>query len=62
MIDQALALTVSRLHGHFAGRFRTPDDFVVLTPLTDADGKPADIARNRLCLFVVNIAEDQMPR
>jgi hypothetical protein len=62
MIDQALALTVSRLNGHFSGRFRTPDDFVVLTPLTDADGKPADIARNRLCLFVVNIAEDQMPR
>ncbi|MBL3570521.1 hypothetical protein BV509_12825 [Rhodovulum sulfidophilum] len=62
MIDQALSLAVDRLNGHLAGRFRTGDDVVVLSPLTDAEGKPADAARNKLALFVTAIAEDTMPR
>lgn len=62
MIDQAMQVTVDRLNGHLSGKFRTPDDFVALSPLTDADGKPADLVRNRLALFVVNIAHDAVPR
>ncbi|WP_341366036.1 DUF4255 domain-containing protein [Yoonia sp. BS5-3] len=62
MIDAALSLTAERLNGHLAGRFEAAEDLVVLAPLTDSDRKPSDISRNRLALFVTNIAEDPMPR
>ena len=62
MIDQALTLTVERLNGHLSAQFAAPDDIVVLSPLTDPEGKPADSARNRLALFVTNISEDMVPR
>lgn len=62
MIDQALNLTTDRLNGHLSARFSAPEDIVVLSPLTDADGKPADAVRNRLALFVTNITEDALPR
>ena len=62
MIDRALHVTVERLNGHLAARFRTGEPVVVLAPLTDAEGKPADAVKNRLALFVVNIAEDTVPR
>lgn len=62
MIDAALSLTAQRLNGHLAGRFEAAEDLVVLAPLTDPEGKPSDITRNRLALFVTNIAEDPMPR
>ncbi len=62
VIDAALSLTAQRLNGHLAGRFEAAEDLVVLAPLTDPEGKPSDITRNRLALFVTNIAEDPMPR
>lgn len=61
MIDQALTLTVDRLNGHLSGQFSAPEDIVVLSPLTDADGKPADAVRNKLALFVTNISQDALP-
>lgn len=62
VIDAALSLTARRLNGHLAGRFEAAEDLVVLAPLTDPEGKPSDITRNRLALFVTNITEDPMPR
>lgn len=62
VIDAALSLTAKRLNGHLAGRFEAAEDLVVLAPLTDPEGKPSDITRNRLALFVTNITEDPMPR
>ena len=62
MIDRALNTTVERLNGHLAARFCTGEPVVMLAPLTDAEGKPADTVKNRLALFVVNIAEDTVPR
>ena len=62
MIDRALRLLADRLNGHLKGLYNVPEDLVALTPLTDAEGKPADEARNRLALFVTNISHDAMPR
>lgn len=62
MIDAAMLLIVDQLNGHLAGRFSATEDLVVLAPLTDPEGKPSDISRNRLALFVTNIAEDPTPR
>lgn len=62
MIDQALTLAVDRLNGHLSGQFSAPDDIVVLSPMTDVDGKPADAVRNKLAFFVTNISEDALPR
>lgn len=62
MLDKAMEITVDRLNAHLAGKFRTTDDFVALAPLSDGDGKPADLTRNKLAIFVVNISHDAMPR
>ena len=62
MIDRALRLLVDRLNGHLKGLYKVPEDLVALSPLTDAEGKPADEARNRLVLFVTNVSYDAMPR
>jgi len=62
VIDQAMQITVDRLNGHLAGKFRMSEDFAALSPLTDGEGKPADIVRNRLAVFIVNLAHDAMPR
>lgn len=62
MIDRALSLLVGRLNGHLKALYNVPEDLVALTPLTDAEGKPADQARNRLALFVTNVSHDAMPR
>ncbi|TCM86132.1 DUF4255 domain-containing protein [Rhodovulum steppense] len=62
MIDGALGLVTARLNAHLAARYRVSDDLVVLSPLSDAEGKPAAEARNRLVLFLVNIAHDATPR
>ena len=62
MIDRVLNLVLNRLNGYLAGQFRTSEDIVALSPLTDAEGKPADTVRNKLALFITNIAEDPMPR
>lgn len=62
MIDRALRLLADRLNGHLKGLYNVPDDLVAVSPLTDAEGKPADQARNRLALFVTNVSHDAMPR
>lgn len=62
MIDRALRLLADRLNGHLKGLYNLPDDLVAISPLTDAEGKPADQARNRLVLFVTNVTHDAMPR
>lgn len=35
---------------------------MVLSPLTDAEGKPAEAARDRLAMFLTNIVHDTVPR
>lgn len=62
MIDQALQLVRDRLNDHLRVRFAVAEDLVSLSPLTDAEGKPAQEARNRLALFLINIARDAVPR
>ncbi|WP_296426435.1 DUF4255 domain-containing protein [Yoonia sp.] len=57
-----MTVTVDRLNGFLGGQFSVPEDIVVLSPLTDAEGKPADAARNRLAFFITNITEDTVPR
>ncbi|TCP40175.1 DUF4255 domain-containing protein [Rhodovulum marinum] len=62
MIDSALGLVVARLNAHLSARYKVADDLVVLSPLADAEGKPAAEVRNRLALFLINIAHDATPR
>ncbi len=62
MIDVALELVRRRLDDHLKAKFGTGDSLVALSPLLDEEGKPAAEARNRLVLFLVNIAEDAVPR
>ncbi len=62
MIDRALSLVASRLNQQLRTRFDITDDLVALTGLTDSEGKPAAGARNRLAVFVTNIAEEPAAR
>ena len=62
MIDQAMILIAGQLNAHLGAQFSAADDIVAITPLTDAEGKPAANARNRLALFISNITQDPMPR
>lgn len=62
MIDQTLKLIADRLNAHLSGLFAVSEDLVGVGPLCDAEGKPTAETRNRLTLFVTNIAHDAMPR
>ena len=62
MIDQALRLVATRLNAHLVARYGVQDDLVTLSPLSDAEGKPATNARNRLVIFLTNISHDVTPR
>ncbi|MEM7296088.1 MAG: DUF4255 domain-containing protein [Pseudomonadota bacterium] len=62
MIDQALNLVRDKLDSNLRARFGVSDKLVALTPLVDEAGKPAAEARDRLTLFVINIAQDGIPR
>lgn len=62
MIDLALTLVCDRLNAHLSALFGLSDDLVVLAPLSDAEGRPTPEARNRLALFLTNIAQDGVPR
>ncbi len=44
------------------GQLNSPDDLVVVTSLTDHEGKPAASARNRLVLFVTDVARESAAR
>lgn len=62
MIDICLRLISERLNEYVQGLFRTPEDIVVLSPLVDATGSQAAPTRNRMALFLLNIAHDTVPR
>jgi hypothetical protein len=62
VIDRAISLVAQRLNQHLRGRFGVADDLVAVTALTDAEGKPAVAARNRLVVFVTGITHDAMAR
>ncbi|MDW3223306.1 MAG: DUF4255 domain-containing protein [Paracoccaceae bacterium] len=62
MIDLALGLVAQRLNSHLTARYGVPDELVSISPLVDAEGKPTADARNRLVLFLTNIAQDSTPR
>lgn len=62
MIGQAFQLVTDRLNAHLRTQFSVDEDLVSLSPLTESDGKQAEAARNRLVIFMTNLAEDRMPR
>jgi hypothetical protein len=62
MIDAALGILRDRLNAFLSARFGVSEDLVALAPLSDAEGSPTAETRNRLAMFVTNIAEDGMPR
>ncbi|MBU3030112.1 DUF4255 domain-containing protein [Paracoccus marinaquae] len=62
MIDLCLKLIRDQLNRHLQGLFAVPEDMVVLSPLVDATGKQADETRNRVALFLLNLAQDTVPR
>ena len=62
MIHHAVGLVASRLNQHLKVRLQSPDDLVVVSTLTDHEGKPAAQVRNRLVLFVTDICEETAAR
>lgn len=62
MIDRAVALLTSRLNAYLQARIGTGEDVAVATALTDASGAETVQSRNRISLFVVNLAQDTMPK
>ena len=62
MIDRAVSLVASRLNDHLRARFGIADDLVVVSGLTDAEGRTPPDVRNRLAVFVTNISHDTMAR
>lgn len=62
MIDLTLKLICDRLNAHLSALFSVSEDLVAIGPLNDAEGKPTAEARNRLAIFVTNLAQDSMPR
>lgn len=62
MIDLALTLVCNRLNAHLSAVYSVQEDLVVLAPLSDAEGRPTAETRNRLAMFMTNIAEDTIAR
>ena len=62
MIDRAVNLVASRLNDHLRSRFGIADDLVVVSGLSDAEGKTPPAVRNRLAVFVTGISHDTMAR
>lgn len=62
VIDRAVSLVADRLNQHARRRFDISDDIVSATTLSDPEGKPVQGARNRLVLFVTNIAQETAAR
>lgn len=58
MIDLSLELICARLNAHLRKRFGADNDLVCLSPLVELDGQRAGAARNKLALFLVNVARD----
>ena len=62
MIHHAVGLISTRLNQHLRSRLNSPDDLVAVTNLTDHEGKPAAAARNKVVIFVTDIAEETTAR
>lgn len=62
MIDICLGSVAGRLNTYLQGIFSVSGDMVVLAPLTDSTGVPAAVTRNRIAMFLLNVAPDHMPR
>lgn len=62
MIDVTLKLITDRLNAYLSALFSVSDELVAIGPLSDAEGKPTAESRNRLTVFVTNIAHDTVPR
>ncbi|MEP3891342.1 MAG: DUF4255 domain-containing protein [Hellea sp.] len=62
MIDHAVNLIAQRLNQHLKRKFSSPDDFVVVGGLDDGTGQRPEFSRDRLLLFVTNIAQDTTRR
>jgi hypothetical protein len=62
VIDLTLKLIADRLNAHLSALFSVSEDLVAIGPLSDAEGKPTAESRNRLTIFVTNIAHDTVPR
>lgn len=62
MIDRAMTLVAHRLNAHLRAVFGLSEDVVALSPLVDGEGKTPETARNRLVLFISNIAQDATAR
>ena len=62
MIDRAVSLVTSRLDQHLRQRFEISEEIVAVSGLTDAEGRPASEARNRLVAFIVGISEETNAR
>ena len=62
MIDRAMVLVADRLNAHLRAHYGVREDLVVLSPLVDAEGNLPKIARNRLVMFISNIAHDPTAR
>lgn len=58
MIDHALNLIAQRLNQHLKSKFSSDDDLVIIGGLADDNGQRPEFSRNRLLLFVTNIAQD----
>lgn len=58
MIDLAVSLVARRLNQHLRQQFGAPEDLVAVTGLTDGEGKPTALSRNRIAVFVTNITEE----
>lgn len=62
MIDAALRVVCNRLNAHLSALYGVTEDLVALAPLSDSEGQPSAETRNRLAMFLTNIAEDAVPR
>ena len=62
MIDLTLKLIADRLNAHLSALFSVSEELVAIGPLSDSEGKPTAESRNRLTLFITNIAHDTVPR
>lgn len=62
MIDLALTLVKDRLNAHLSAVYSVSEELVALAPLSDSEGRPTAETRNRLAIFMTNLAEDAIPR
>ena len=62
MIDQAVTFVARRLDEALRALYVVDEPLVAVAPVADSEGKMPGAVRNKLALFIANIADDQMPR